>query len=224
MKSLSHVRLIATPWSAAYQAPPSMGFSRQEYWSGVPLPSPLYVLWGCKELGTTELLSLSLSGKITGEDCCSFLQRIFPTQGLNPVLLHCRQILYHFSYREVLGRRVWGAETKGHWVPAVCCICWVHVSAESVFLDLSCTVGLQRGGMKLQRGRYQPARHKEGLSDNCLAIVLERQMPHSWVYSGGSGHTLSGRGFSCWGPHHMISIVPHGLCSVMSDSLWPPAL
>ena len=35
-KSLSHVRLLATPWTAAYQAPPSMGFSRQEYWSGAP--------------------------------------------------------------------------------------------------------------------------------------------------------------------------------------------
>ena len=40
VKSLSHVRLLATPWTAAYQAPPSMGFSRQEYWSGLPLPSP----------------------------------------------------------------------------------------------------------------------------------------------------------------------------------------
>ena len=39
VKSLSRVRLLATPWTAAYQAPPSMGFSRQEYWSGVPLPS-----------------------------------------------------------------------------------------------------------------------------------------------------------------------------------------
>ena len=38
VKSLSHVRLLVTPWTAAYQAPPSMGFSRQEYWSGVPLP------------------------------------------------------------------------------------------------------------------------------------------------------------------------------------------
>ena len=38
-KSLSHVWLLATPWTAAYQAPPSMGFSRQECWSGVPLPS-----------------------------------------------------------------------------------------------------------------------------------------------------------------------------------------
>ena len=40
MKSLSRVRLFTTPWTAAYQAPPSMGFSRQKYWSGVPLPSP----------------------------------------------------------------------------------------------------------------------------------------------------------------------------------------
>ena len=40
VKSLSRVRLLATPRTAAYQAPQSMGFSRQEYWSGVPLPSP----------------------------------------------------------------------------------------------------------------------------------------------------------------------------------------
>ena len=40
MKSLSDVRLFSTPWTAAYQAPPSMEFSRQEYWSGLPFPSP----------------------------------------------------------------------------------------------------------------------------------------------------------------------------------------
>ena len=40
VKSLSRVRLFATPWTVAYQASQSMGFSRQEYWSGVPLPSP----------------------------------------------------------------------------------------------------------------------------------------------------------------------------------------
>ena len=39
VKSLSHARLLATPWTTAHQAPPFMGFSRQEYWSGVPLPS-----------------------------------------------------------------------------------------------------------------------------------------------------------------------------------------
>ena len=42
MKLLSHVSLLATPWTAAYQAPLAMGFSRQEYWSGLPVPSPQY--------------------------------------------------------------------------------------------------------------------------------------------------------------------------------------
>ena len=51
VKSLSPVRLFATPWSAAYQASLSMGFSRQEYWSGVPLPSPK----------TTKLSSLEVN-------------------------------------------------------------------------------------------------------------------------------------------------------------------
>ena len=40
VKSLSRVRLFETPWTVAYQAPPSMEFSRQEYWSGLPFPSP----------------------------------------------------------------------------------------------------------------------------------------------------------------------------------------
>jgi len=42
VKSLSCVRLLETPWTAAYQAPPSMGFSRQEHWSGLPFPSPMH--------------------------------------------------------------------------------------------------------------------------------------------------------------------------------------
>ena len=41
VKLLCRVRLFATPWTVAYQAPPSMGLSRQEYWSGMPLPSPI---------------------------------------------------------------------------------------------------------------------------------------------------------------------------------------
>ena len=40
LKSFSRVRLFVTPWAVAYQAPPSMGFSRQEYWSGLPFPFP----------------------------------------------------------------------------------------------------------------------------------------------------------------------------------------
>ena len=44
VKSLSRVQLLATPWTAAYQTPPSIGFSRQEYWSGVSLPSPTFII------------------------------------------------------------------------------------------------------------------------------------------------------------------------------------
>ena len=43
VKSLSRVRFFVTPWTVAHQAPPSMGFSRQEHWSGVPSPSP--IMW-----------------------------------------------------------------------------------------------------------------------------------------------------------------------------------
>ena len=50
VKSLSSVWILATPWTAAYQAPPSMRFSRQEYWSGVPLPS-LYIGWRENQIG-----------------------------------------------------------------------------------------------------------------------------------------------------------------------------
>ena len=55
LSRFSRVRLFAAPWTAAYQAPPSMGFSRQEYWSGVPLPSP-----------GRDLVSVELRGQSRG--------------------------------------------------------------------------------------------------------------------------------------------------------------
>ena len=70
VKSLSRVRLLATPWTAAHQAPPSMGFSRQECWRGVPLPSPI----------TPYLIPIKRQGKKTASSpfpvlsyllCCS---------------------------------------------------------------------------------------------------------------------------------------------------------
>ena len=67
VKSLSRVRLFATPWTAAHQASPSMGFSRQEYWSGVPLPSP----------STTQLKKQKPNSikKISQRPKCVFLWR-----------------------------------------------------------------------------------------------------------------------------------------------------
>jgi len=69
VKSLSHVRPSATPWTAAYQAPLPMGFSRQEYWNGVPLPSlhELYSPWNSP-------------GQNNGLGSPYLLQGIFPTQ------------------------------------------------------------------------------------------------------------------------------------------------
>ena len=61
VKSLSRVQPSATPWAIVFQAPPSMGFSRQEYWSGVPLPSPWETLLLCKYYQTMTLWEVFLS-------------------------------------------------------------------------------------------------------------------------------------------------------------------
>ena len=74
VKLLSRVRLLATPWTAAHQAPPSMGFSRQEYWSGVSLPSP-------KEKTRKE--------QNASIDCIRMMGIIFPTFQVFTIWLHC---------------------------------------------------------------------------------------------------------------------------------------
>ena len=120
VKLLSRVWLLATPWTAAYQAPPSMGFSKQEYWSGVPTASPKYWLStiiisrhnlicsiiSCLlileqlYLHCTDSLPAEPQGKPknTRVGSLSLLQGIFPTQESNQGLLQCRQILYQLSY------------------------------------------------------------------------------------------------------------------------------
>ena len=71
VKLLSCVLLLATPWTAAYQAPPSMGFSRQEDWSGVPLPSPWSILGGLKN-GTLITLQLQkFTGSVWSAPACT---------------------------------------------------------------------------------------------------------------------------------------------------------
>ena len=62
VKSLSHVRPSATPWTTAFQAPPSMRFSRQGYWSGVPLPSPKQ--WGQQTIKSNIQITFSLRPQI----------------------------------------------------------------------------------------------------------------------------------------------------------------
>ena len=64
MKWLSRVRLLATQWTAAYQAPRSMGFARQEYWSGLPLPSPMISLSPLNRGGNVSRFTQSGSVRI----------------------------------------------------------------------------------------------------------------------------------------------------------------
>ena len=68
VKSRSRVRLLATPWTAAYQAPPSMGFSRQEYWSGLSLPSLYEELTHLKRPWCWERLKAGREGDDRGWD------------------------------------------------------------------------------------------------------------------------------------------------------------
>ena len=76
VKSLSHVRFFATPWTVAYQAPPPIEFSRQEYWSGLLFPSPFYRInsykWSCqvKEYGLLNGFWYNLLNFSPTEKCC----------------------------------------------------------------------------------------------------------------------------------------------------------
>ena len=142
LSHFTHVWLFASLWTEALQAPLSVGFSRQKWWSGLPCPplgdlpdpgikpasltSPTLaggffttsatweahqiflccVTQSCPTLCDTMDGSLPDSsvhgdspGKNTGVGCHDLLQVIFPTQRLNPGLLHCRWILYHLSYQ-----------------------------------------------------------------------------------------------------------------------------
>ena len=66
VKSLGRVQLFMTPWTAAHQAPPSMGFSRQEYWSGVPLPSPFSIIVINKSIHIQLNTNTTLAGSPVG--------------------------------------------------------------------------------------------------------------------------------------------------------------
>ena len=122
-------QLFGTPWTVAYQAPPSMGFSRQECWGGLPFPSPgdlpdpgiepwsptlqadvlpseppgkpseVRVSQSCPTLCDPMDSPWNSPIQNTGVGNCSVLQGIFPTQGSNPGLPHCRLILYQLSHK-----------------------------------------------------------------------------------------------------------------------------
>ena len=99
--SLSHIWLFVTPWTVAHQAPLSMGFSRQEYWSGLPCPPPGDHRNPEIEPRSPALQVDSLPSEPPGKpkNSLSLLRGIFLTQMSNQGLLHYRWILYELSYQ-----------------------------------------------------------------------------------------------------------------------------
>ena len=107
VKSFSRVRLFATPWTVAHQAPPSMGYSRQEYWSGLPLSSPGNLPNPGMELGLphcrqtlyhlSHLNTLQIKNK-RGDEALASKPREGPTWGLFPLLSTTRGRVSSVSY------------------------------------------------------------------------------------------------------------------------------
>ena len=104
VKSFSHVRLLATPWTAAHQAPLSMGFSRQEYWSGVPLPSP------CNEHHYLSSWSISSQGLRWCKNSKAIQVRF--------VVHQCKK----YIYTEVVVRGIWNV---------ICCTCYLVLFGDT---------------------------------------------------------------------------------------------
>ena len=109
VKWLSCVRFFVTPWTAAYQAPPSIGFSRQEYWSGVPLPSPeskaRWSLLGVMPLFLGEGMTTTYSIKATENLTCGnlLISQIPEKEEWNSIQ----------SWRTVIRLGVWMVEWSG---------------------------------------------------------------------------------------------------------------
>ena len=89
ISSFSHVQFFATPWTIARQAPLSMGFSRQEYWSGLPFPRPRDLTWVGKPCWPPLLLPLRWGESLGRGRCCGATHwwlSSWETQGLKPPL------------------------------------------------------------------------------------------------------------------------------------------
>ena len=157
LSRFSQVQLFVTPWTVALQAPLSMGVSKQEYWSGLPRPSPgdisdphllspalagrensweaqisCIIWWYLTYESESESHSVvpdslplhglyrpwNSSGQNTWVGILSLLQEIFPAQGSNPGLLHCRWILYQLSHKRrprILGWVAYPFSSRSSW-------------------------------------------------------------------------------------------------------------
>ena len=138
--SLSPVPLCAITRTVAHQAPPSMGFSREEYRSGLPFPSP----------------------------------GIFPTQGSNPHLLHCRQILHHLSHQESPRGDCIPHQHDRRFMGAVMSQVWVQSPALAVWPQGSHPISVNLGAASVEWRSREPLVPR-------TAIRLPEWRPLGWM-------------------------------------------
>ena len=157
VKSLSHAWLLATPWTAAHQAPPSLGFSRQEHWSGLPFPPPVHESekWkGSRSVASDSLQPHGLQptrplrpwdfpGKSTGRGCHL---KTYPGGAKNMFCLVSQHPLWKFNQMKVEeGKTVllekvidvlWPCTSHTLSSPHRSCSCWAGQRKEVLSLDL----------------------------------------------------------------------------------------
>ena len=102
VKSLSRVRLFATPWTVAHQTSPSMGFSRQEYWSGLPFPSPGDLPDPGIELRSPALEAGTLTSEPPGKPRSQISCRMYSILDLSDLFIIIRMEFW-FSGRNTIG-------------------------------------------------------------------------------------------------------------------------
>ena len=149
VKSLSPVQLLATPWAAAYQAPPSMGFSRQEYWSGVPLPSPSWPIDVDKMETVTDFIFLGSNITVDndysheikwflllGRKTMANLDSILKNRDITlPTKVHTVKAVV-FSSSHV---QMWELDHKECWAPKNWCF-WTVVLKKTLVSPFYCKV------------------------------------------------------------------------------------
>ena len=149
VRSLSRVRLFATPWTVAYQAP-SMGFSREEYWSGLPFPSP----------------------------------GVFPTQGSNLGLPHCRQTIYCLSHQGSWELHLISQHPRAF--PSVVggsnCQKETPPTTNAVFMEIAEDKAILAWTLMGATGRKSPMVLRQKVS--CLWLVVSdklKDLPKAWL-------------------------------------------
>ena len=139
VRSLSHVRLFATPWTAAYQAPPSMGFSRQECWSGVPSASPCLIFTSLSYFSDSTYKwyrTVFVSGNF-----CFFLRELCPDQlWFLPLSLSPQWLLANFIWLDNLPPLIpcWLKAQTERWRVLFLLVCRLLFYCSIV--DLQCSV------------------------------------------------------------------------------------